>query len=203
MKLRLPPIIVCLCLSFELFAQTKVIGECALTFEVAQIENKALQPIGTKQVFIKGNQCKTVLSSDLLKQTLIFNTNQESAIVLKEIGNNKLYQSIKYPPATSHSLLSIKPLATDSLKKILGYPCKTIQLFWNDGVEMLVDYTEEIIPTVPSFEFFFKSIPGLVLGYTIDNKKGVVFQYIAKSIDLSPINLNTFEVNKSLYQIID
>ena len=60
-----------------------------------------------------------------------------------------------------------------------------------------------MMTTVNAFEAAFKDIPGLVLAYTIIPQKGNSIQYHATSIDLSPISLNQFNVNKDQYQIID
>jgi hypothetical protein len=95
--LRLPPIIVCFlsCAVFQLQAQTKVVGECAITYDIHQISMKGdTSLVGQKQIFIKGNSCKTILKTPAFTQTLIFNTQQDTAIILKEIGMNKFLQYI-------------------------------------------------------------------------------------------------------------
>ena len=66
-----------------------------------------------------------------------------------------------------------------------------------------IQYTNEIISSVNAFELAFKDIPGLVLAYTILPEKGNAIQYQATKIDLSPISLSQFNVNKQLYQTID
>ena len=87
--LRLPPIIVCFlsCVVLHSQAQTKVVGECAITYDIQQITNNGdTSKVGLKQIFIKGNSCKTILKTPAFTQTLIFNTQQDTAIILKEIG---------------------------------------------------------------------------------------------------------------------
>ncbi len=202
--LRLSPLIACFfsCLILQLNAQTKVVGECAITYDIHQIGGIGdTIYVGQKQVYIKGNSCKTILKTPELTQTLIFNTQKDSAIILKEIGLNKLLQQIKYTPLNSTSLVASKK--KDSTITILDYPCESITLSWADGTSMEVMYTTAVIPTVTVYEQAFKEIPGLVLGYELNTKKGDKILYKATKVDLSPITLNVFEINKALYQEIN
>ena len=202
--LRLFPLIACFacCFAIQLNAQTKVVGECAVAYDIYQIVKADSVIIGQKQVYIKGNSCKTILKTPELTQTRIFNTQQDSAIILKEIWLNKLLQYIQYVPLSSTSLVASKRMEEDSIT-ILSYPCESITLSWADGTTMQVWYTKAIIPTVTVYEQAFKEIPGLVLAYVLKTKEGNQILYKATKVDLSPITLNVFEVNKEKYQIIN
>lgn len=202
--LRLPPIIVCLlsCAVFQSQAQTKVVGECAITYDIHQISMKGdTSFVGQKQIFVKGNSCKTILKTSAFTQTLIFNTQQDTAIILKEIGLNKILQYILYASMQPVNLVASKKNGTTNT--LLDYPCETITLSWADGNSMEVTYTTMIIPTVTVYEQAFKEIPGLVMRYQLTTKEGNKILYNANKIDLSPITLNVFEVNKSNYQQIN
>ena len=202
--LRLPPIIVCFlsCVVFQLQAQTKVVGECAITYDIRQISIKGdTSSVGQKQIFIKGNSCKTILKTPAFTQTLIFNTQQDTAIILKEIGLNKFLQYILYASMQPVNLVASKKNGITST--ILDYPCETITLSWADGNSMEVTYTTLIVPTVTVYEQAFKEIPGLVLRYELTTKEGNRILYTASKVDLSPITLNVFEVNKFNYQQIN
>ena len=202
--LRLSPLIVCLysLLVIQLNAQTKIVGECAITYDIHQIGLTGdTIYIGQKQVYIKGNGCKTIFKTPELTQTLIFNIQNDSAIILKEIGLNKILQQIRYAPLNSSSLVASKNTSNSST--ILDFYCESILLNWADGTSMEVMYTKAIMPTVTVFEHAFKEIPGLVLSYQLTTQKGEKILYKATNADLSPITLNVFEVNKALYQVID
>ena len=202
--LRLSPLIVCF-FSFvviQVQAQTKVVGECAITYDIHQISNIGdTSLIGQKQIFIKGNSCKTILKTPQLTQTLIFNTQQDTAIILKEIGLNKLLQYILYTSIHPVNLVAAKK--NGLINSILNYPCSSITLTWADGNTMDVVYTTDILPTVTVYEQAFKEIPGLVLNYQLTTKEGNRILYSATKVDLSPITLNVFEVNKNNYQQIN
>lgn len=203
MKYKITPIIVYLLIAFTSNAQTKVVGECSVQFDIEQLQNQQWQKLGQKAVFVKGSQCKTTLVTPRLHQTLVFSTLQDSAVLLKEIGDSKFLQHIIFPPKTSPTLVTMKKLPTDSSVMVAGYLCNAMQLVLSDQTVYDVLYTPSIIPTIPYFEIAFKDIPGLVLSYSITTNKGVPIKYTATQVDLSPITLNQFEVNSNEYQIID
>lgn len=184
-------------------AQTKVVGECSVQFNIEQLQNQSWQLLGQKTVQVKGNQCRTTLVTPKIQQSVIFSSQEDSAIVLKEIGESKFFQRIAFPQKNLPELVTMKKMNTDSVIQIAGYPCNSVQLVFSDETIYDVLYTNAIIPTIPYFELAFKDIPGLVLSYSITTKKGIPVRYIAKNVDLSPITLNQFEFNKNEYQIID
>jgi hypothetical protein len=202
--LRLSPLIVCFlsCVVFQSQAQTNVVGECAITYDIHQIAtNGDTSLLGQKEIFIKGNSCKTILKTPQLTQTLIFNTQRDTAIILKEIGLNHFLQYIQYGSINPVNLVASKNKGVNST--LLSYPCESITLSWADGTSMEVTYTTVIIPTVTVYEKAFKEIPGLVLQYQLTTKEGNKILYNATKVDLSPITLNVFEVNKEQYQQIN
>ena len=182
-------------------AQTKIVGECTLDFSITNALNN--DTIGTKAVFVKGDQCKTILQTAHLNQSLYFNIQQTTATITKDIGSSHCLQVINYPPQNQPNLISMKETMPDSTMKILGYNCKNVELKWSDGIVYQVWYTTEIAATVNTYELAFKEISGLVLAYIIIPVSGNSIQYKANKIDLSPISLSQFNINTTLYQSID
>jgi hypothetical protein len=182
-------------------AQTKIVGECTLEFSIINSVNN--DTIGSKAVFVKGDQCKTILQTAQLNQSLYFNIQQPTATITKDIGTSHFLQVINYPPQNQPNLISMKETMPDSTMKIVGYNCKNLELKWSDGIVYQVWYTTEIAATVNTYELAFKEIAGLVLAYTIIPVTGNPIQYKANKIDLSPISLSQFNINTALYQSID
>ena len=189
--------------AFSASAQTKVVGECSIQFDIEQLQNQVWQKLGQKMIQVKGNQCKTTLITPKLVQSIVFSSQEDSAYLLKEIGDNKFLQRIPFPPKSLPTLVNMKKLISDSVINIAGYTCNELQLTFSDESVYDIVYTPMIIPTIPYFEMAFKDIPGLVLSYSITTKKGVPIRYKATQVDLSPITLNQFEINKNEYQILD
>jgi hypothetical protein len=191
-------------ISASLHAQTKQVGECALQFQITeQKANGVILPIGIKEVWVKGNQCKTTLTTAQLVQTFLFNTQLDKATITKDIGQSHFLQTINYPPVSKISLMAEDTIATDTATLVLGYRCKAMQLKWSDGSVYDILYTDSLNLTVNQFEQGFKNIPGLVLSYTITSAKGMRVQYQATKLDLSPLSLSLFTINSELYQAID
>ena len=196
-----------LLLAFILFpfvsleAQTKTVGECTLQYAITQLTTS--DTIGSKWVFVKGDVCKTILTTPQLVQTLLFNVQQSSATITKDIGSSHFLQDIVYPPVTTSTLLSMKEMFVDSTVTILGYACKGVEQRWSDGVIYQIWYTPEIATTVNAFELAFKEVPGLVLSYTIIPVNGASILYKAEKMDLSPIPLSQLNINRERYQNID
>ncbi len=190
--------------SIASYAQPKEVGECTLQFTVyQQKQNDSWTEVGQKKVFVKGSQCKTVFTSPYLSQTLIFDTQNDSAAVIKEMGKNAFLQTIKFPPLNLPNSIGMKNGKNDTTIILQGYLCKQMEIQWSDGSLYEIVYTTEIIPTVPNFEMAFKEVPGLVLSYKVKSSQGITLKYEIKKIDLNPITLSQFEINKSLYQIIE
>ena len=184
-----------------LSAQTKIVGECALEFLITKANTN--DTIGYKIVYVKGDQCKTVLQTPQLNQALYFNIQQPTASITKDIGTSHFLQNVIYPPMNQPNLISMKETWSDSLINILGYNCKSVMLKWSDGIVYQIWYTTDIATTVNTFELAFKEVPGLVLAYTVIPISGSSIIYQATKIDLSPIALSQFNINKELYQTID
>jgi hypothetical protein len=160
-------------------------------------------PIGIKEVWVKGNQCKTTLTTPQLVQTFLFNTKLGKATITKDIGQSHFLQTINYPPVSKNSLLAQEAIASDTANTILGYRCKALQLKWTDGSVYDILYTDELSLTVNQFELGFENIPGLVLSYTITGAMDMRVKYQATKLDLSPLSLSLFTINNELYQSID
>jgi hypothetical protein len=180
------------------------VGECALQFQInAQKADGTIESIGTKDIWVKGNQCKTTLTTPQVVQTFLFNTQLDKATITKDIGQSHFLQTINYPPVSKVNLVAQELIDTNSTIHILGYRCKALQLKWSDGSIYDILYTNELSLTVNQFELAFQNIPGLVLSYTISAANGLRINYQATKLDLSPLSLSLFTINNELYQAID
>ena len=200
MKLSITPLILCsMFFLVKANAQTKIVGECAVQYLIIQEQDT----IGSKKVFIKGDQCKTVLSTKQLTQTLYFNKQDSLASITKEMGNTKFLQQVRFPQTTLVKVQSVVEGNNADSLSMLGYACKETQVMMSDSSYYQVWYTPQLATTVNTFESIFENIPGLVLSYTVFPMKGKPIQYIAINIDLSPIALSQFYINKENFQLID
>lgn len=189
----------------------RVIAECTVNYTVSFDETTtdkataSLLSATSKTLYIKGNHSKVELVSPSFTQAVIFEKATGSAIILREIGNNKfmtklnnakwIAQNAKYKDAVFTTL--------EETKTILGYPCKKGVLQLKDSSSYTIYYATSIVPSVKEFEYQFKDIPGFVLEYEAQEHDGRLIKYIANKINLSPILANKFEIPSTGYRILN
>lgn len=187
-------------------AQQRIVAECTINYavETDSANSKNFLATATKAVYIKANDSRTDLVSPSFSQTILYDKASGNAVVLREIGNNKLITKLsktqwleknkKYEGATIARF--------SDTKIILGYECKKATITLRDGSVTQVYYTTAFAPSVREYEYNLKDIPGLVLEYESEEGSNKV-KYIAKKIDLSPVPSSKFDVPTSGYRILN
>lgn len=204
--------IVVITLSFSFFVNAqqskpqRVVAECTVDYSVTlSSDNDESLKATSKTVYIKGLHSRVDWKSDAFTQSVIYEKTSGSAVILREIGNNKLMtklnsdgwksQNAKYEGAT---------LAYDTIKKtILGYECKKAILTLKDGTVINIFYASNIVPSVKEFEYQFKDIPGFVLEYDSQEAEGKKVKYTAIKINLNPVLASKFDIPTSGYRVIN
>ena len=191
--------------------QTRVIAEC--TIEYLQIkdstiisENPVTQNSDVKKiVYIKANHSRVDVISEAIHQTVLYDQVTGEAVILRELGNNKfitkldktkwLSENEKFENATQD--------ITNEEKIILGYKCNKVMFNYPSGVVATIYYTKEIIPSVKAYEYQFKEVAGMVLGYQISDAKKSSVNFIATKIDFSPVPTSVFTIPTSGYRLLN
>lgn len=184
----------------------RIVAECTVDYSVTlSSDNDESLKSTSKTVYIKGLHSRVDWKSDAFTQSVIYEKTSGSAVILREIGNNKLMtklssdnwksQNAKYENAT---------LAYDTTKKtILGYECKKAILTLKDGTIINLFYASNIAPSVREFEYQFKDIPGFVLEYDSQETEGKKVKYTAIKINLNPVLASKFDVPTSGYRVVN
>jgi GLPGLI family protein len=188
-------------------AQQRVVAECSVDYDVvtdtANQSNNFLAS-AHKTVYIKGNDSRTDLISSSFSQTIIYDKSSGNAVVLREIGNNKLITKLtrtQWLEKNKKFDSAVVTLFSDT-KVILGYECKKATITLKNGSITQVFYTTAFVPSVREYEYNLKDVPGLVLEYETDEGKSKV-KYVATKIDLSPVASSKFNVPTSGYRILN
>jgi len=201
--------ICCSCISVGLNAQQRVVAECIINYSISSDEGNADKDMmeslkqSTKTVYIKGNDSRTDLNSPSFSQSLIYNKNTGTAVVLREFGNNKLMTRLdnaKWQKENQRFEGMTLSLATDT-KTILGYECKKALIQLKDGNMFTVYYATNIITSVKEFEYPFKDVPGLVLEYEEQAAGNKKIKYTATKINFNPVQASKFDIPVSGYRI--
>ncbi|MFL9485246.1 hypothetical protein ACI6Q2_20860 [Chitinophagaceae bacterium LWZ2-11] len=203
-------IIVVSCMQIHVQAQQRVIAECTVNYAVFvdSLKDKDLQQVmkqSSKTVYIKGNNSRTDLVSQGFSQSIIFDKTTSTAVILRELGNNKfmtrLTDSQWIKENKKYEGLLITP--TNESKTILGYDCKKADIMLKDSSTFYVFYATAIAPSVKDYEYQFKDIPGFVLEYEMPEKNGKKVLYTAIKVNLSPVPVSRFNIPTSGYRMLE
>ncbi len=185
----------------------KVIGDCTVVYAISitgmQNPNNGLKN-AVKTFYIKGLQTRVDIASPAFNQSIIYDGNTGTAVILKEVGADKYistYDAAKWKEANK-KYEDISLSFTDQTKTILGFKCKNAVARLKNGTSFSIFYATDIIPSLSENPFQFKNIPGFVLEYEAqqgtDNKQKII--YTATRINFSPVPFAKFEIPKSGYR---
>ncbi|MCW3079140.1 DUF4412 domain-containing protein [Segetibacter sp.] len=198
--------------SAKSFAQeTKIISDCTVNFDVtvqdAKVAASALKTMSgtTKIVYIKGARSRSDLETPNFKQTMIYDSKNDSTIILRELGNTKYisYLDGNKRKEKNKKYEGIKFTKTNEKKTILGYDCSKVIATLADGSAYDVYYTSAIVPSTTEYEYQFRDLPGFVLEYEAEFEQGKTkVTFTASKISLVPVPVAKFDVPKSGYRVL-
>jgi len=154
---------------------------------------------GIKTIFISGTRARIRLVSLMRMQSIFVLKPAEAmpaAVVTKESGKKKYkyYLTKDEWKKYNRKYDSVTCELTNDSTVILNYPCRKAIIHLKDGRNINVFYTDSIRSNVLSIaEPAFYCIPGLVLQYEYEHKKGSVI-YTATSISEADIDKGVFRV---------
>ncbi|MBX9734982.1 MAG: hypothetical protein K2X37_13060 [Chitinophagaceae bacterium] len=197
---------------YWLLAQARVVAECTIQYAIqindensADKETVSLLKATTKHVYIKANDSRVDLISPNFQQSVIYDKNAGSAVILREIGTNKFMTKLDTKAWESQhaKFVDMEVSFSNETKKILGYDCKKAILKLKNGTSFSVFYATAIVPSVKDFEYQFKNIPGFVLEYEAQEGKGEKITYTATQINLNPVQASKFDIPTSGYRLLN
>ena len=193
-------------------AQQRVVAECTITYSISVEEDNSIDKellaslkATTKTVYIKANDSRADLVSPTFKQTVLYNKASGAAVILREIGPNKLMtrmDNAKWANENKRYEGAVMTITAET-KTILGYECKKATIRLKDSSSYNLYYAPNIVPSVREFEFQFKEIPGFVLEYEAQVPDGKKITYTATKINFSPVQASRFDVPVNGYRLLD
>ena len=194
----------------QLNAQQRVIAECTVTYTISvdsSTDNSLIENLksASKTVYIKGNNCRTDLTSPSFKQSIFYDKTKGSATILREFGNNKFITKLDSTTWLKEYIEfdSMTTTITKETKKIIGYDCKKAILQLKNGKIYELYFTTTLLPSVREFEYEFKDIPGFVLSYQVQPKEGKKISYTATKMSLNPVQISKFDIPSVGYRFLE
>ncbi|WP_276480076.1 hypothetical protein [Paraflavitalea pollutisoli] len=154
---------------------------------------------GTKTLFISNGLVRLRLVSLMRMQSIFIlppGNDERMAVIVKESGKNKHKVYLSSDDWRTYNLKyqdAICSLSDDTVQ-LSGYSCNKAVIELSDGRRITAWYTKQIQrPEPASVEPVFACVPGLVLKYIYEYKKGKI-TYTATSISNKQIDQNILKV---------
>jgi hypothetical protein len=155
----------------------------------------------TTTVYIKGGLSRSEMVSALASFTTIHDSRSGAAVVLQEVGGQKLLIRMTADDwkDKNRKYEGIKFANTDDTKMLAGYKCKKAVAELKDGSTFTVYFTEDIIPENNDYSSQFSNLKGLPLEYELKQGK-LNIRYVVSQITLNPVPVSKFDIPKSGYR---
>ncbi len=155
----------------------------------------------TTTVYLKGNNNRTDMASALGKETTIYNSKTNNAVILKEFSGQKLMITLTKENwiAKNKMYNNIKFDLTGESKTIGGYNTRKAIARMADGKTFEVYYTPELVPTNKDYDLTFSNLPGLAIQYEIESGK-TKFKYTLAKINYDPVQVSQFDFPTAGYR---
>jgi GLPGLI family protein len=155
----------------------------------------------TTTVYLKGGLSRSEMQSALASFTTIHDARSGSAVVLQEVGGQKVL--IRMTAADwqdkNRRYEGIEFTTTGETKQLAGYTCKKAVAALKDGSTFTVYYTEELVPENNHYNSQFTNLRGLPLEYELQQGK-LTIKYVVSQVSLNPVAVSKFDIPKSGYR---
>ncbi|HRI24037.1 MAG TPA: hypothetical protein PLZ45_05150 [Ferruginibacter sp.] len=196
----------CLFISALQVSAQKVFSEGTIVYDVSIQSGNGMQGgLGnaSNTVFLKGNSSRTDMVSPLGKETTIFNSKSDNAVILKEFSGQKLMITLTKEnwktKAKQNSGLKFELL--NESKTIAGYNTRKAIANTADGKSIVVYYTPDLVVANKEYDATFANLPGLPVEYEIESGK-TKFRYTLSKISYEPVLVSQFDFPTSGYRIM-
>ena len=155
----------------------------------------------TTTVYLKGNLSRSEMVSALASFVTIHDAKNGSAVVLQEVGGQKLL--IRMSEADwkdkNRKYEGIQFTTGSETKTLAGYTCKKAVAKLKDGTSFTVYYTADLIPENSSYNAQFTGLNGLPLEYEL-TQGSLNIRYTVAQVNLNPVPVARFDSPKTGYR---
>ncbi|MEP7317319.1 MAG: GLPGLI family protein [Panacibacter sp.] len=183
-----------------------LISDCTVNYSIkgSDAETNSNLAGTTRQFYLKGKLTRIDVTVQGFKESVVYDNNTGTAIILKEIGAEK-YKSVITSDEWKQKNKRFEGLSltlTNETKTILGYECRKAIATLKDGSSYNIYYATAIIPSASENPYQFKNVPGFVLEYETTGNNNAKITYTAVQINLNPVPALKFQIPTSGYRIL-
>ncbi|ULQ54557.1 hypothetical protein [Flavihumibacter fluvii] len=155
----------------------------------------------TTTVYLKGNLSRSEMVSALASFTTIHDARSGAAVVLQEVGGQKLLIRMTADDwkDKNRKYEGIRFNTTTETKTLAGYTCKKAIAQMKDGSSFIVYYTTDIMPENDDYNSQFSGLKGLPLEYELTQGQ-LNIRYIVSQVNLNPVPVSKFDIPKTGYR---
>lgn len=187
----------------------KTMSEGSLVYNIS-VETGSVEPKmadmldgATTTVFLKGNMSRTEMVSGLGSEATIHNATTGGGVILKDYSGQKLMITLS-PQDWEKNNRKYEGITFDNTGEssvIEGYNCKKAIAKLQDGATFTVYYTSDITLNNKSYDYQFKTLPGLAVQYELQNGR-MKFKFTLSKVSFDPVPAAKFEIPKSGYRVM-
>jgi hypothetical protein len=157
----------------------------------------------TFNVYIRGTQSKTELTTPFGKTITYFEEKTGQVIQLNEYGNQRLMVKMNETEyrELSRRYDSVRIEMMPDKKNIAGFNCLRSNIVFKDGQSMMVYFSKDLI-FQSSFNGISVKLPGFPLEYESE-MGGVKVIYSAKQVSTRSVPASQFDINTDDYKEIN
>jgi GLPGLI family protein len=184
-----------------------IVGDCTVTYTITGSDAATNNNLAgaTKTLYIKGKMSRIDMIGNNYKQSMIYDNESETAVILKEIGAEKYISTFNSNEWKKENKRyeGLTVTLTNETKTILGYECKKAVAHLKDGSSYNIYYAPAIMPSANENPYQFKAVPGFILEYeTSGNKNLSKIIYTATLINFNPVPASRFQIPSSGYRVL-
>ncbi|MEP7238381.1 MAG: hypothetical protein ABI685_10965 [Ferruginibacter sp.] len=176
------------------------IAEASIVYDIT---SDAFSGAASTTVYLKGNNSRTEMMSALGKETTIFNSKSDNAVILKEFSGQKLMITLTKEnwKAKNSMYNNIKFELTNDYKTIGAYNTRKAIAKMPNGKMFEVYYAPDLIPANKEFDATFNNLPGLAIQYEIESGK-MKFKYTLSKINFDAVQVSQFDFPTAGYRVM-
>lgn len=176
----------------------------ALNFDEAGLDPASASMLQGREmtIYIKGDKSKLEMDMGMMKTSTITDAKTGNVVTLMDIMGQKMALKMTKEEIEKQRGEVKEPTIkyTDETKEIAGYKCKKAIAVTEDGDELAIFYTDEIIGSAGTTNNQFKGLKGFPLEYQA-NQNGLKMLVTAKSVKPGKVDDSKFKISSEYKEV--
>lgn len=173
----------------------KVFSEGTIKYDVYQ--NNETKPSGIYHISVKSGNIRRelVMNNGFSNITLFqFKSGKSYSLNLEHENKYALEMLPEELKAKNKKFEAAVITPKENIKKLCGYNAQEASVNYQDGNQISIYYTKDLIPQGEAFNAMFPGLQGIALEYEVIGNSGVKMRFVASMLSIKVIDSQIFEV---------